>query len=116
MMNEVVISAQNTTNEIQALNLFQANNAADNVNAVTKYSYDFTGKDLTLVTVALLGVTDLDGSNLNIYNVSVPGNTLQAIADALTTLGFGTWYVVGQTINCNNDEFILGNLNVNFIP
>ena len=116
MMNEVVISAQNTTNEIQTLNLFQAYNPADNANAVTKYSYDFSGKDLTLVTYGFIGVANLDNVLFGIFLFSVVTPTLQGIADGLTTLGYGSWYVEGQTINCNNQEVIFGNLDVYFIP
>lgn len=116
MMNEVVISAQNTTNEIQTLNLFQAYNLADNANAVTKYSYDFSGKDLTLVSYGFIAVADKNLNLVGNFLFTVVTPTLQGIADAMTTLGYGTWYVEGQTINCNNDDVIFINLQVEIIP
>jgi len=113
MMNEVTLTAANTTGETQAVSLFQSVNDSGTANAVTQYSYNLTGQDVTGVTLVALFAKTASQLDYTVYSASVNTGTLQGIADALTSIGFGSWYVVGETLNCNNDTIIFGDITLN---
>ena len=116
-MNEVVISAKNNTAEVQQVNLFQYANLADNANATTRYSYDLTGYSLNEVTSVTLSVKTAGETEYTPYFAELIGQqTIQGIADTLTSLGFGTWFVDGNTLNLNTNQVIIGDVDIIYIP
>jgi hypothetical protein len=116
MMNEVTLTAVNTTAETQAVSLFQAINNSGTANATTQYSYDLSGQILTDVYVVTLYAKTASQVDFAAYTAPVAQGNLQSIADALTSIGFGSWYVVGETLNCNNDTVIFGDIDPVYIP
>lgn len=107
MMNEIVISAQNNTNVIQIVNLFQAVNNFSNVNQSERYTYPFSNYanwiEPAIIEVRVKGQTQYTQYTVEYVNGD---SSTEGLAIALTQLGFGTWYV--EYVGMNTTLYVYG--------
>lgn len=113
----ITLNIQNNTNYPQQINIMgNPSNLLDNSNATTEYAWDVTTFTFTNENKISILYRPTNNPRFQCFTFILPNQSIQAVVDALNTLGIGnfTSYVSGGNtyISTYNDNFVFSQLNI----